>query len=162
LCNLAAPHDKKADMPCLQFQTHQTPVRIAVGERAEFGTNEYFPYASTLEGIVSGMTSQARRISAQTLTVHFNGRLSSRRTICTKRPRTHNFTTQTMYHDEPIPASSIEHGTPLPFCCLCYTTGFASALESAFEPNLQLALEIVYNVNEFCLLSRSSPSNLRT
>jgi len=37
----------------LQFQTHQTPVRIAVGERAEFGTNEYFPYASTLEGIVS-------------------------------------------------------------------------------------------------------------
>lgn len=67
-----------------------------------------------------------------------------------------------MYHDEPIPASSIEHGTPLSFCCLCYTTGFASALKSALEPNLQLALEIVYNVNEFCLSSGSSPSNLRT
>ncbi|GHJ86083.1 hypothetical protein NliqN6_2485 [Naganishia liquefaciens] len=33
------------------FQTHQTPVRVAVGERAEFGTNEWFPYGQ-LEGIV--------------------------------------------------------------------------------------------------------------
>lgn len=37
-----------------QFQTHQTPVRVAVGERAEFGTNEWFPYGQ-LEGIVSGI-----------------------------------------------------------------------------------------------------------
>lgn len=35
-----------------QFQTHQTPVRIGTGERAEFGTNEFFPYASVLENLV--------------------------------------------------------------------------------------------------------------
>jgi 26S proteasome regulatory subunit N1 len=35
-----------------QFQTHQTPVRIGTGERAELGTNEYFPYQSVLEGLV--------------------------------------------------------------------------------------------------------------
>ncbi|ORY31001.1 putative 26S proteasome regulatory subunit (proteasome non-ATPase subunit mts4) [Naematelia encephala] len=34
------------------FQTHQTPVRIGTGERAELGTNEYFPYQSVLEGLV--------------------------------------------------------------------------------------------------------------
>ncbi|KAK8847370.1 hypothetical protein IAR55_005228 [Kwoniella newhampshirensis] len=34
------------------FQTHQAPVRIATGERAELGTNEYFPYQSVLEGLV--------------------------------------------------------------------------------------------------------------
>ncbi len=36
----------------VQFQTHQTPVRIGTGERAELGTNEYFPYQSVLEGLV--------------------------------------------------------------------------------------------------------------
>jgi 26S proteasome regulatory subunit N1 len=36
----------------IQFQTHQTPVRIGTGERAEFGTNEFFPYASVLENLV--------------------------------------------------------------------------------------------------------------
>jgi 26S proteasome regulatory subunit N1 len=34
------------------FQTHQTPVRIGTGERAELGTNEFFPYTSVLEGLV--------------------------------------------------------------------------------------------------------------
>lgn len=34
------------------FQTHQTPVRIGTGERAELGTNEFFPYSSVLEGFV--------------------------------------------------------------------------------------------------------------
>ncbi|WWD21462.1 hypothetical protein CI109_105948 [Kwoniella shandongensis] len=34
------------------FQTHQSPVRIATGERAELGTNEFFPYQSVLEGLV--------------------------------------------------------------------------------------------------------------
>lgn len=34
------------------FQTHQAPVRIGTGERAELGTNEYFPYQSVLEGLV--------------------------------------------------------------------------------------------------------------
>ncbi|KAL7419023.1 proteasome regulatory particle base subunit [Cryptotrichosporon argae] len=34
------------------FQTHQTPVRIATGERAELGTNEFFAYSSVLEGFV--------------------------------------------------------------------------------------------------------------
>ncbi|CAD6580866.1 MAG: proteasome regulatory particle base subunit, partial [Tremellales sp. Tagirdzhanova-0007] len=34
------------------FQTHQTPVRIGTGERAELGTNEFFPYQSVLEGLV--------------------------------------------------------------------------------------------------------------
>jgi len=34
------------------FQTHQTPVRIATGERAELGTNEYLPYSTVLEGFV--------------------------------------------------------------------------------------------------------------
>ena len=36
----------------MQFQTHQTPVRVGAGERAELGTNEYFPYSSVLEGLV--------------------------------------------------------------------------------------------------------------
>jgi len=35
-----------------QFQTHQTPVRIATGDRAELGTNEFFPYQPVLEGLV--------------------------------------------------------------------------------------------------------------
>lgn len=35
-----------------QFQTHQTPVRIGTGERAELGTNEFFPYQTVLEGLV--------------------------------------------------------------------------------------------------------------
>ncbi|WWD07723.1 hypothetical protein V865_005825 [Kwoniella europaea PYCC6329] len=34
------------------FQTHQSPVRIGTGERAELGTNEFFPYQSVLEGLV--------------------------------------------------------------------------------------------------------------
>ncbi|ODO09668.1 hypothetical protein I350_01882 [Cryptococcus amylolentus CBS 6273] len=34
------------------FQTHQSPVRIATTERAELGTNEFFPYQSVLEGLV--------------------------------------------------------------------------------------------------------------
>ncbi|KAK4684508.1 26S proteasome regulatory subunit N1, partial [Tremellales sp. Uapishka_1] len=34
------------------FQTHQTPVRIGTGERAELGTNEFFPYTSVLENLV--------------------------------------------------------------------------------------------------------------
>lgn len=34
------------------FQTHQTPVRVGTTERAELGTNEYFPYSNTLEGMV--------------------------------------------------------------------------------------------------------------
>ncbi|OCF41675.1 26S proteasome regulatory subunit N1 [Kwoniella heveanensis CBS 569] len=34
------------------FQTHQSPVRIATGERAELGTNEFFPYQTVLEGLV--------------------------------------------------------------------------------------------------------------
>ncbi|RXK34811.1 26S proteasome regulatory subunit N1 [Tremella mesenterica] len=34
------------------FQTHQTPVRIGTGERAELATNEYFPYQTVLEGLV--------------------------------------------------------------------------------------------------------------
>lgn len=34
------------------FQTHQTPVRIGTTERAELGTNEFFPYSSVLEGFV--------------------------------------------------------------------------------------------------------------
>ena len=34
------------------FQTHQTPVRISTGDRAELGTNEFFPYQSVLEGLV--------------------------------------------------------------------------------------------------------------
>jgi 26S proteasome regulatory subunit N1 len=36
----------------IKFQTHQTPVRIGTGERAELGTNEFFPYQSVLEGLV--------------------------------------------------------------------------------------------------------------
>ena len=35
-----------------QFQTHQTPVRVGTGERAELGTNEYFPYSSVLENLI--------------------------------------------------------------------------------------------------------------
>ncbi|WVR04596.1 hypothetical protein IAU60_001606 [Kwoniella sp. DSM 27419] len=34
------------------FQTHQSPVRVATGERAELGTNEFFPYQTVLEGLV--------------------------------------------------------------------------------------------------------------
>ncbi|WVQ83362.1 hypothetical protein IAT38_005502 [Cryptococcus sp. DSM 104549] len=34
------------------FQTHQSPVRIGTGERAELGTNEFFSYQSVLEGLV--------------------------------------------------------------------------------------------------------------
>ncbi|WVN89474.1 uncharacterized protein L203_104698 [Cryptococcus depauperatus CBS 7841] len=34
------------------FQTHQSPVRIGTMERAELGTNEFFPYQSVLEGLV--------------------------------------------------------------------------------------------------------------
>ncbi|GMK57829.1 hypothetical protein CspeluHIS016_0406630 [Cutaneotrichosporon spelunceum] len=34
------------------FQTHQTPVRVGTTERAEMGTNEFFPYTSVLEGLV--------------------------------------------------------------------------------------------------------------
>ncbi|WWC86946.1 uncharacterized protein L201_001827 [Kwoniella dendrophila CBS 6074] len=34
------------------FQTHQSPVRIGTGERAELGTNEFFPYQTVLEGLV--------------------------------------------------------------------------------------------------------------
>lgn len=34
------------------FQTHQTPVRIGTKERAELGTNEYFPYQTVLENFV--------------------------------------------------------------------------------------------------------------
>jgi len=34
------------------FQTHQTPVRIGTGERAELGTNEFFPYTTVLEDFV--------------------------------------------------------------------------------------------------------------
>ncbi|BEJ12927.1 hypothetical protein CspHIS471_0301010 [Cutaneotrichosporon sp. HIS471] len=34
------------------FQTHQTPVRVGTTERAEMGTNEFFPYSSVLEGLV--------------------------------------------------------------------------------------------------------------
>lgn len=34
------------------FQTHQTPVRVGTTERAELGTNEFFPYSSVLEGFV--------------------------------------------------------------------------------------------------------------
>ncbi|KAL1406243.1 proteasome regulatory particle base subunit [Vanrija albida] len=34
------------------FQTHQTPVRVGTTERAEMGTNEFFPYTSVLEGFV--------------------------------------------------------------------------------------------------------------
>ena len=44
--------NEKCNVDIDQFQTHQTPVRIATGERAELGTNEYFPYASVLEGLV--------------------------------------------------------------------------------------------------------------
>ncbi|TRM60317.1 armadillo-type protein [Schizophyllum amplum] len=34
------------------FQTHQTPVRLGTTERAELATEEFFPYASVLEGFV--------------------------------------------------------------------------------------------------------------
>ncbi|GAB4816037.1 hypothetical protein N2152v2_003083 [Parachlorella kessleri] len=34
------------------FQTHTTPVLLAVGERAELGTEKYLPVSSTLEGVV--------------------------------------------------------------------------------------------------------------
>ena len=34
------------------FQTHTTPVLLAVGERAELGTEKYLPLSSTLEGVV--------------------------------------------------------------------------------------------------------------
>ncbi|CAK9782743.1 endopeptidase [Cutaneotrichosporon oleaginosum] len=34
------------------FQTHQTPVRVGTTERAEMGTNEFFPYTGVLEGLV--------------------------------------------------------------------------------------------------------------
>jgi 26S proteasome regulatory subunit N1 len=34
------------------FQTHQTPVRLGVTERAELATEEYIPFAHVLEGFV--------------------------------------------------------------------------------------------------------------
>jgi 26S proteasome regulatory subunit N1 len=34
------------------FQVHSSPVRIGTTERAEMGTNEWFPYSSVLEGFV--------------------------------------------------------------------------------------------------------------
>ena len=34
------------------WQTHETPVRIATGERAELATEEYIPYSHVLEGFV--------------------------------------------------------------------------------------------------------------
>ena len=34
------------------FQTYNTPVRVATTERAELATDEYFPFASVLEGFV--------------------------------------------------------------------------------------------------------------
>jgi hypothetical protein len=46
----------KAAAPALAtpagFQTHTTPVLLAVGERAELGTEKYLPVSSTLEGVV--------------------------------------------------------------------------------------------------------------
>lgn len=45
-------HRQAANEPNIQFQTHQSPVRIATTERAELGTNEFFPYQSVLEGLV--------------------------------------------------------------------------------------------------------------
>lgn len=50
VCSLSSPCDCLLTAP--QFQTHQTPVRVATGERAELGTNEFFPYQSVLEGLV--------------------------------------------------------------------------------------------------------------
>lgn len=38
-------------------------MRVAVGERAEFGTNEWFPYGQ-LEGIVSNSRLPCRRLVA--------------------------------------------------------------------------------------------------
>ena len=34
------------------FQTYNTPVRVATTERAELATDEFFPFASVLEGFV--------------------------------------------------------------------------------------------------------------
>ena len=34
------------------FQTHTTPVLLAIGERAELATDEYLPLTSVLEGVV--------------------------------------------------------------------------------------------------------------
>lgn len=34
------------------FQTHNTPVLIAVGERAELATEKYIPLSPILEGVV--------------------------------------------------------------------------------------------------------------
>lgn len=34
------------------FQTHNTPVLLSVGERAELGTEKYVPVSPVLEGLV--------------------------------------------------------------------------------------------------------------
>jgi 26S proteasome regulatory subunit N1 len=34
------------------FQTHQTPVLLGTTERAELATEEYFPFAHVLEGLI--------------------------------------------------------------------------------------------------------------
>ena len=38
--------------PPAGFQTHTTPVLLAVGERAELGTEKYLPLSGVLEGVV--------------------------------------------------------------------------------------------------------------
>jgi hypothetical protein len=37
---------------CLGFQTHNTPVLLAHGERAELATDSYTPLSTVLEGFV--------------------------------------------------------------------------------------------------------------
>lgn len=54
LCSLFVPHLAQAGRPktITGFQTHNTPVLMAAGERAELGTEKYLPLSPILEGIV--------------------------------------------------------------------------------------------------------------